>query len=49
MKHWEIIADNLSKSGFSWGVMSAVTQEGKTLFIADARSADNKALYCASG
>jgi hypothetical protein len=37
-----IIAENLSKSGWSWGVVSAVIQDGKTLFIADARSADDK-------
>jgi hypothetical protein len=24
MKYWEIIADNLSKAGWSWGCVSAV-------------------------
>ena len=24
MKYWEIIADNLSKAGWSWGYVSAV-------------------------
>ena len=27
VKHWEIIADNLSKAGFSWGCASAVDCE----------------------
>jgi hypothetical protein len=33
MKHWEIIADNLSKAGFSWGCVSAVDSEGRTIWI----------------
>jgi hypothetical protein len=24
VKYWEIIADNLSKAGFSWGCVSAI-------------------------
>jgi hypothetical protein len=36
MKSWEIIADNLSKSGWSWGCVSAVDLEGRTIWIADA-------------
>jgi hypothetical protein len=24
MKYWEIIADNLSKAGWSWGYVSAI-------------------------
>ena len=24
MKYWEIIADNLSKAGWSWGCVSAI-------------------------
>jgi hypothetical protein len=27
MKYWEIIADNLSKAGWSWGCVSAVDSE----------------------
>ena len=38
MKHWEIIADNLSKAGWSWGCVSAVDSEGRTIWIADAHS-----------
>src|SRR6266404_7534485 len=30
MKYWEIIADNLSKAGWSWGCVSAVDSSGRT-------------------
>jgi hypothetical protein len=36
MKNWEIIADNLSKAGWSWGCVSAVDLEGRTIWIVDA-------------
>ena len=36
MKYWEIIADNLKKLGWSWGFVSAVDGEGRTIWIADA-------------
>ena len=39
MKHWEIIADNLSKAGWSWGYVSAIDSSGRTIWIADARGA----------
>jgi hypothetical protein len=29
MKNWEIIADNLSKAGWSWGCVSAIDSEGE--------------------
>jgi hypothetical protein len=35
-KFWEIIADNLSKAGWSWGCVAAVNFNGLTTFIADA-------------
>ena len=35
-KYWEIIADNLSKAGWSWGCVSAVDSNGRTIFVADA-------------
>jgi len=35
MKDWEV-ADNLSKAGWSWGCVSAVDSEGRTIWIADA-------------
>ena len=40
MKYWEIIADNLSKAGWSWGCVSALDREGRTLWIVDAHRGD---------
>jgi uncharacterized protein YfaQ (DUF2300 family) len=42
VKDWEIIADNLSKPGSSWGCVSAVDSEGRTIWIADAHRGDNQ-------
>lgn len=36
MKSWEIIADNLSKAGFSMGWVSALDFNGRTIWIVDA-------------
>jgi len=36
VKYWEIIADNLSKAGWSWGCVSTVDSNGRTSWIADA-------------
>jgi hypothetical protein len=36
VNNWEIIADNLSKSGWSWGCVSALDSQGRTIWIADA-------------
>jgi hypothetical protein len=36
MKYWAIIADNLSKSGWSLGYVSAIDSNGRTIWIADA-------------
>ena len=36
IKDWEIIADNLSKAGWSLGDVSPVDREGRTIWIADA-------------
>jgi hypothetical protein len=40
MKYWEIIADNLSKAGWSWGYVSSVDLNGGTIFVVDAHRAD---------
>jgi hypothetical protein len=40
VKYWEIIADNLSKAGFSWGCVSALDSEGRTIWITDAHRGD---------
>jgi hypothetical protein len=42
VKYWEIIADNLSKAGWSWGCVSAVDSEGRTIWIVDAHRDDGK-------
>ena len=42
MKSWEIIADNLSKAGWSWGCVSAIDREGRTIWIVDAHRDDGK-------
>jgi hypothetical protein len=36
MNDWEIIADNLSKAGWSWGCVSALDVEGRTIWIVNA-------------
>jgi len=36
LKSWEIIADNLSKVGWSWGCVSAIDSNRRTTWIADA-------------
>ena len=42
MKYWELIADKLSASGWSWGRVSAIDSEGRTLWIVDAHRDDGK-------
>ena len=41
-KYWEIIADNLSKAGWSWGCVSAIDSNGRTIWIADAHRGEGK-------
>jgi hypothetical protein len=40
--YWEIIADNLSKAGWSCGWVSALDCEGRTIWIVDAHRDDGK-------
>jgi hypothetical protein len=42
VKYWEIIADNLSKAGFSWGCSSEIDSTGRVIFTADAYSRDGR-------
>jgi hypothetical protein len=44
MKYWELIADNLSKAGWSLGWVSAVDSEGRTIWIVDAHRDNGKRL-----
>ena len=39
-KYWEIIADRLSKAGWSLGWVSAIDSEGRTIWIVDAHRDD---------
>ena len=42
IEYWEIIADKLSKAGWSWGWVSAVDFEGRTFWIVDAHRDNGK-------
>ena len=42
IRYWEIIADNLSKAGWSWGCVATVDARGRTIFFADAHHGDGK-------
>jgi hypothetical protein len=37
-----VIADNLSKAGWSWGCVSAIDANGRTIWIADAHCGDGQ-------
>jgi len=41
-RSWEIIADNLSKAGWSWGCVSAIDSNVRTILIVDAHRDDGK-------
>jgi hypothetical protein len=40
VKYWEIITDNLKKAGWSYGYVSAIDLQGRTIWIADAHRDD---------
>ena len=40
--NWEIIADNFGEAGWSWGLMSAIDSNGRTIWIADSHRGDGK-------
>jgi hypothetical protein len=42
MRYWEIITDNLSKAGWSWGCVATINSSGKTIFVADAHRDDGR-------
>src|SRR5215471_4471169 len=42
MKYCEVIDDNLSKAGWSWGCVSALNAQGRTIWIADAHRGDGR-------
>jgi hypothetical protein len=42
VKFWEVIADNLSKAGWSWGCVATVDSNGQTIFVANAHRDNGK-------
>jgi hypothetical protein len=42
VRSWEIIADNLSKAGWSWGCVATVDRDGRIIWVADAHRDDGK-------
>jgi hypothetical protein len=42
LKYLEIIADNLSKAGWSWGCVSAIDSNARTIWIVDAHRGDGR-------
>jgi hypothetical protein len=42
VKYWEIIAENLKKAGWSFGYVSAIDSNGRTIWIADAHRDNGK-------
>jgi len=41
MKYWEIIGDNLSEAGWSWGCVSTLDTSGRTVWIVITRDAND--------
>jgi len=42
VRYWEIIADKLIASGWSWGCVSTIDSKGRTIWIADAHRDNGK-------
>ena len=40
MKNWEIIADNLSKAGWSWGSITTTDGKGRPIWVVAAERED---------
>ena len=49
VKYWEIIADNLSKAGWSWSYVSAIPSKGRKISIADAHGDNAKHFVVRAG
>jgi hypothetical protein len=45
VNYWQIIADHLSATGWSWGVTSAIHEQAGQVFIVDAHRADSPARF----
>jgi hypothetical protein len=48
VKFWEVIADNLSKAGWSWGCVSTINSRGQIIFVADAHRDNGKRFVVSS-
>jgi hypothetical protein len=42
VKYWELVADKLSKAGWSLGYVSAIDSNGRPIFVADAHRGDGQ-------
>jgi hypothetical protein len=42
VKSWELVADKLSKAGWTWGCVATIDSNGRTIFVADAHRDDGK-------
>jgi len=42
VKFWEVIADNLSKAGWSWGCVATIDSNGQMIFVANAHRDNGK-------
>lgn len=41
-RYWEIIADDLSKAGWSWRCIATVDSDGRIIFVVDAHRDNEK-------
>ena len=41
-RSWELVADKLSKTSWTWGCVASVDREGRTIFVPDAHRDDGK-------
>jgi hypothetical protein len=46
MKYWEIIAQNLSKAGWSWSCVATVDREGRNILLLTHIAAKESVLLC---
>ena len=46
MKYWEIIADNLSKAGFSRGLGLGIVSSGRTIWMLTRIAAKESVSFC---
>jgi hypothetical protein len=46
VNYWEIIADSLSKAGWSWGCVATVDSNGRTIWMQTHIAATESASLC---